>query len=70
MTIRDLRRYIIIDENNIINFQVQTNSLFVEIRLYFGCVREVTKFSSNYDKKWPFLAMPPIRILAQTGNKP
>ena len=40
MTIHDLRRYIMIDENIIIYFQVQMNSLFVGIRFYFGCVRE------------------------------
>ena len=40
MTIHDLRRYIMIDENIIIYFQVQMNSLFVGIRFYFGCVRD------------------------------
>ena len=32
------------------------------------CELIVSNFSSKYDKKWLFIAMPPICILAQTGN--
>ena len=58
MTIHDLRRYIMIDENDIINFQVQTNVEFsisrnkIIFRLFIQKLHEliVTNFLSKYDK--------------------
>ena len=58
MTIHDLRRYIMIDENDIINFQVQTKVEFsicrnkIIIRLFIQNLHEliVTNFLSKYDK--------------------